>query len=50
MTPAELRLPRDPPATLEDLGGWPAVLTELLDGRDLETADARAAMTAILSG
>lgn len=42
--------PRAHPATLDELGGWPALLTELLAGRDLDAADARTAMTAILSG
>ena len=35
---------------LEDLGGWPALLTELVEGRDLPAAHARAAMATILSG
>ncbi|MEO6124588.1 MAG: anthranilate phosphoribosyltransferase [Ilumatobacteraceae bacterium] len=34
----------------EDLGGWPALLTQLLDGRDLSAADAREAMSTILAG
>lgn len=36
--------------TLAELGGWPALLTDLLDRRDLPTASARAAMTSILAG
>ncbi|MGZ4674189.1 MAG: anthranilate phosphoribosyltransferase, partial [Ilumatobacteraceae bacterium] len=35
---------------LEDLGGWPALLTELVEGRDLPASHARAAMATILSG
>ena len=35
---------------LDDFGGWPALLTELLARRDLSAAQARAAMTTILSG
>jgi anthranilate phosphoribosyltransferase len=35
---------------LEDHGGWPALLTELIDKRDLTAAQARAAMTTILAG
>src|SRR6476659_5273265 len=35
---------------LEDLGGWPALLIELVEGRDLPAAHARAAMSTILSG
>ena len=35
---------------IDELGGWPALLTELLDGRDLPASSARAAMTTILSG
>jgi len=37
-------------SSLDDLGGWPALLTELLDGRDLPASHARAAMTTILAG
>ena len=37
-------------SALEDLGGWPALLTELVEGRDLPAAHARAAMATILSG
>jgi anthranilate phosphoribosyltransferase len=36
--------------SLEDLGGWPALLTELIERRDLPAAHARAAMATILSG
>jgi len=36
--------------TLEELGGWPAVLGPLLDRRDLPAAATRAAMTEILEG
>src|SRR3954466_11559218 len=35
---------------LDDLGGWPALLIELVEGRDLPAAHARAAMSTILSG
>ena len=35
---------------LEDLGGWPALLIELVEGRDLPASHARAAMATILSG
>ncbi|MEP7202616.1 MAG: anthranilate phosphoribosyltransferase [Ilumatobacteraceae bacterium] len=35
---------------LEELGGWPALLTDLVEGRDLPAAHARAAMATILSG
>ena len=34
----------------EDIGGWPALLTQLLEGRDLAAVDAREAMSTILSG
>jgi anthranilate phosphoribosyltransferase len=34
----------------DDLGGWPALLTQLLERRDLATADAREAMATILAG
>ncbi len=36
--------------SLEDLGGWPALLTELIERRDLPATHARAAMATILSG
>ncbi len=35
---------------LDDLGGWPALLSALLDGQDLPAAHARAAMSTILAG
>ena len=35
---------------LDDLGGWPALLGDLLDRRDLPAAHARAAMATILAG
>ena len=35
---------------IDDLGGWPALLTELLERRDLPAAHARAAMATILDG
>jgi anthranilate phosphoribosyltransferase len=35
---------------LEELGGWPALLTDLVEGRDLPASHARAAMATILSG
>lgn len=34
----------------EDIGGWPSLLTQLLDGHDLSAADAREAMSTILAG
>ena len=34
----------------DDLGGWPALLTQLLDHQDLPAASAREAMSTILSG
>ena len=37
-------------SALDDLGGWPALLTELVEGRDLPATHARAAMATILSG
>jgi anthranilate phosphoribosyltransferase len=37
-------------SAFEDLGGWPALLTELLAKRDLPASHARAAMATILSG
>lgn len=36
--------------TLDDVGGWPALLGELVEHRDLTATQARAAMTTILSG
>jgi anthranilate phosphoribosyltransferase len=35
---------------LDEHGGWPALLTELLDRRDLTASQARAAMSTILAG
>ena len=35
---------------LDEHGGWPALLTELLDRRDLSAAQARVAMSTILAG
>jgi len=35
---------------LDQLGGWPAVLTDLLDRRDLPASTARTAMSTILDG
>jgi anthranilate phosphoribosyltransferase len=35
---------------IDELGGWPALLTELLEGRDLPATSARAAMATILAG
>ncbi len=35
---------------IDELGGWPALLTELLERRDLPASSARAAMATILSG
>mgnify|MGYP000868581025 FL=1 len=35
---------------LESIGGWPELISSLLDRRDLDAAHARAAMTNILSG
>jgi anthranilate phosphoribosyltransferase len=37
-------------SALDDLGGWPALLTELVEGGDLPATHARAAMATILSG
>lgn len=34
----------------DEIGGWPALLTQLLDGHDLPTAHAREAMATILNG
>jgi anthranilate phosphoribosyltransferase len=45
--------PADQPADdfgLDDHGGWPGLLTELLAGRDLTADQARSAMATILSG
>lgn len=39
-----------PNSSLDDHGGWPALLTELVEHRDLTASQARAAMTTILSG
>jgi anthranilate phosphoribosyltransferase len=36
--------------TFEDLGGWPALLTQLLDHHDLDATSAREAMSTILAG
>jgi anthranilate phosphoribosyltransferase len=36
--------------TLDEIGGWPALLTELLARRDLSSSQTRAAMATILSG
>lgn len=36
--------------TLESIGGWPSVISSLLERTDLSARDARAAMTKILSG
>ncbi|MEI8239286.1 MAG: anthranilate phosphoribosyltransferase, partial [Actinomycetota bacterium] len=35
---------------LDELGGWPFLLTELLEGRDLSASHARTAMATILAG
>ena len=35
---------------IDEFGGWPALLTELVEKRDLPAAHARAAMATILSG
>ncbi len=37
-------------SSLDAFGGWPALLTELIEGRDLSAAQSRAAMTTILAG
>jgi anthranilate phosphoribosyltransferase len=37
-------------SAFDDLGGWPALLTELVEGRDLPASHAREAMATILSG
>jgi anthranilate phosphoribosyltransferase len=36
--------------TLESIGGWPALISTLLDRSDLSASQARAAMTSILNG
>ena len=36
--------------TLESIGGWPALITSLLDRQDLPAGHARAAMSTILEG
>jgi anthranilate phosphoribosyltransferase len=36
--------------SLDEFGGWPALLTQLLDREDLSAAQARAAMSTILAG
>ena len=35
---------------LDQWGGWPAILTDLLEGRDLPAEQARGAMATILAG
>ena len=43
----------DAPASIDELaayGGWPAVISQLIDGRDLSAHQAATAMQAILSG
>lgn len=40
----------DDTPTLESIGGWPAVLSSLLDRQDLPAGHARAAMSTILEG
>ena len=47
-TPSPAVPPDD--ATLESHGGWPALLTELVEHRDLTAGQARAAMQTILAG
>ena len=42
--------PQTSEITLESIGGWPELISSLLDRRDLDAAHARAAMTNILSG
>jgi len=37
-------------SAFDDLGGWPALLTELVEGRDLPATHAREAMGTILAG
>ena len=37
-------------SALDELGGWPTLLTELLERRDLPASHARAAMATILAG
>ncbi len=39
-----------PRPTLDDLGGWPAVLARLASGADLSTQEARAALADVLDG
>ena len=35
---------------IDEFGGWPGLLTELIEKRDLQAAQARAAMATILEG
>ena len=42
--------PQTSEITLESIGGWPELISSLLDRHDLDAAHARAAMTNILSG
>lgn len=37
-------------SAIDDIGGWPAILSALLDRTDLSAAEARAAMTTVLAG
>ena len=36
--------------SVDELGGWPALLTDLLEHRDLSASAARTAMATILAG
>ena len=49
MPPPNQDVPPDD-ASLDDHGGWPALLTELVEHRDLTASQARAAMRTILAG
>ena len=49
MSPPSHDVPPDD-ASLDDHGGWPALLTELVEHRDLTASQARAAMRTILAG
>ncbi|MDQ3569484.1 MAG: anthranilate phosphoribosyltransferase [Actinomycetota bacterium] len=40
----------DPPLSLSELGGWPAILSRLIRGQDLASAEASAALSEILTG
>ena len=37
-------------SSLNDLGGWPGILTRLIERNDLSSSETRAVMRAVLSG